>query len=296
MMVDAVEGESSNAETQDDEDLDPTYKGDEDFEDGAEEENERVVPKAGWSADTIQTEAMARLGICVNTTARIVVCLACASAVKPLELPGHLAKTHPPIVASQEFALDLAKTYDLRSELDSRPETIISAIYGLEVIGGYLACDNCGYACKTQKEMGRHMKKLEGCVSWRARPVQAFRPSSKRHHFGVSLEQERTEDLAEESLDPVTYLKKKFAPTPYSDIPIESPASARDANHFLGIEKWDKYVRDHTGQEITSVVRERAPELRETVRTCVDRFALDVATKLSKVDHEVRAAMADYTG
>ena len=271
-------------------------KDDEDYEEEVEEDEQPRMPKAGWSEDTVQTETMAQLGICINTVARVIVCIQCAAVVKPLELPGHLAKSHPPILTSAEFSQELANTYDLRGNVETRPGFIITAIYGLPLIGGYLTCDTCGYACKSEKTMWRHTRQHEGCKTSRTRPVQTFRPSSKRHHFGVSLEPQHAEESTSAALDPLTYLKSKFAPTPFSDVPIKSPESARDANHFLNLEKWDLYVQGSTGAEIMEVAREREPQLRDEVRTCVERFAADVTMKLGKVDHEVRAAMADYLG
>ena len=249
-----------------------------------------------WSEDTVQTEAMSRLGICVNTAARVLVCIACSSVIKPLELPGHLTKSHSPMSTSAAFSQELSNTYDLRADLDSRPGRIITAIYGLELVRGYLACDTCGYACKSCDSIGRHIKGSPGCNDYQACLVQTFRPSSKRLYFGVTLKPEPMEELEDESLDPVLYLKKKYAPTPFSNIPIRSPKTPRDANHFLALEKWDLYVEGKTGSEITWAVREREPELRSEVRICVDRFAVDVAQKLNKVTHEARAAIGDYVG
>ena len=290
-LPDANEDEDLGCD--DKEDGDYSYEDDED----EDEENPHTrMPKAGWSETTVQTDAMARLGICVDSAARVIVCITCASAVKPLELPVHLSKRHHPISTSLTYSQELLKTYDLRPDLDSRPGTIVTAIYGLKVIGGYQTCDTCGYGCKSDKAMSRHMKKGEDCKTSRARPVQTFRPSSKQYFFGVNLEPERAEGPTDTSLDALTYLKKKFAPIAFSEIPIKSPTTARDANHFLSMEKWDLYVKGKTGAEITDAVRDREPELRDEVRICVERFAADVAVKLGNVDHEVRAAMADYIG
>jgi hypothetical protein len=105
------------------------------------------------------------------------------------------------------------------------------------------------------------------------------------------------EELADSaSLDPLVYLKKKYAPIPFSDIPIKSLKTPRDAHHFLALEKWDVYVEGRTGAEITYAVREREPELRSEVRICVDRFAVDVTQKLSMADHQTKAAMGNYAG
>ena len=253
-------------------------------------------PKAAWSEETVQTEAMARLGICVNTAARIVVCLACGSAIEPVKLHEHLVRIHPPISTTAAFAQELADAYNLRQDVESRPGTIIRAIYGLELVAGYLACDKCGYACKSKKAMARHILRSADCNTCQERLVQTFRPSSKRLYFGVSLEPELAEESVEPSLDPVSYLKNKFAPIPFSNIPIKSAKNPRDANHFLNLEKWDLYVEGKTGAEIVQAVREREPELRAEVRICVERFAAKVVTALFAVGHEPRAAMGDYVG
>ena len=278
-----------------DDEGDEDYNHEDDEENDEDEGDQTCMPKAGWSEDTVQTEAMGQLGISVNTVARVIVCSACAFAVKPLDLPGHLSKTHSPISTSAAFSQELASTYDLRADLDSRPGSIITAIYGLDLLGGFQTCDTCGYACKSGKAMERHMKESEGCKTSRARPVQTFRPSSKRYYFGVNMDPEHAEESAEASLDPLVYLKK-FIPIPFCNVPIKSANMAQDANHFLNLEKWDLYVQGRTGAEITHTVRGREPVFRDEVRTCVERFAADVAANLAKVDHEVKAAMADYIG
>jgi hypothetical protein len=110
------------------------------------------------------------------------------------------------------------------------------------------------------------------------------------------LEPERSEETPEASLDPLAYLKKKLTPIPFGEVPIKPPQNAPDAKHFLTFEKWNEYVEGRTGTEIIHAVRERDPALRAEVRICIERFAADIAVKLSKADHEVRAAMADYIG
>ena len=301
----SVEEESSSTADDDyiDDDDNEDNEDNEDNDDNEDDEDDEddhghhpIADKPGWTEDTIQTEAMARLGICINTAAKVIVCLACASAIKPLELPQHLARSHPPISASSTFSQELINTYGLHPDVDSRPGTIITAIYGLELVSGYLTCDNCGYASKTKKAMGRHTKEFEGCSTFRERPVQTFRPTSKRMYFGVNVEPEPPEEVIDSSLDPLTYLKNKFSPVPFSNIPIKSPKTARDANHFLNLEKWDLYVQGKTGAEITHAVREREPDLRQEVRICVERYVEASVNKLNGVDSELRAAMGDYHG
>ena len=252
--------------------------------------------KVGWSEDTVQTEAMAQLGLCVNTAARVVVCIACASAIRPCELTGHLAKTHPPMSTTASYSEELAATYNLRPEVDSRPGSIITAVYGLDLVAGYITCDTCGYAAMSGKAMAKHIRESEGCMTFQPRPVQTFRPSSGRMYFGVNVEPAPADDLEGPSLDPLTHLTEKYAPVAFRHLPIKSAKTPRDANHFLNIEKWDLYVEGKTGAEITDIVREREPGLRAEVRVCVERFADQVVEKLAKVDHEPRAAMGDYVG
>ena len=279
----------------DDDKGDDTDYEDVDDDDGSGSQD-GAAPKAGWSEDTVQTEAMAQLGICVNTAARVVVCIACASAIKPSKLSEHFAKVHPLIPTTAGFAEDLTTTYDLYPAVDSRPGSIVTAIYGLELVSGYLTCDACGYASKTEAAMARHMKKVEGCETFRERFAQTFRPSSKRGYFGVDLEPEPSEEPGEFTLDPVAYLTDKFAPIAYRHLPIKTAKTPCDANHFLNIEKWDLYVEGKTGAEITDLLREREPRLRNAVRICVERFADQVIEKLTVVGYQAQAAMGDYTG
>jgi hypothetical protein len=212
---------------------------------------------ARWSEDTIQTEAMSRLGICINTAARVLICIACASAIRPLELPGHLITSHPPMSTSTAFSQELANMYDLHVDLKSRPGFIITAIYGLDLVDGYLACDTCGHTCKSRDLMRRHMKAIFGCKTFREHLVQTFRPKSKQLYFGVNLDPKPREESANSaSLNPLVYLKKKYAPIPFSDILIKSLKTPRDAHHFLALKKWDVYVEGRTGAEITQAVRE----------------------------------------
>ena len=286
-----IEGPPADANYEDDE-------GDDD-----EDEDDQPHPSVGegstaqWSEETIQTDGMSRLGICVNTTAKVVVCLKCALVVKPSELPHHISKIHFPMTATSTFSQELINAYALHPDpIDSRPGSIITAIYGLELVDGYISCDTCGYACKAEWRIKRHVRTSDGCKAYRQRPVQTYRPTSKRMYFGVDLKREHTDELTGTSLDPLDYLKKKFAPIPFSNIPIKSPKTSRDANHFLSIEKWDRYVQGRTGAELVHTVREREPDLRREVRICMERFADKVVEKLGAVDHEPRAAMGDYTG
>ena len=253
------------------------------------------VPKAEWSEDMVQTEDMSRIGICVNTAAKVLICLKCASVIKPSKLFQHISKVHPLMSTTTTLSQQLIDAYSLHPDpLGSRPGTLITAIYGLNMVDGYISCNTCGYACKTEKTMKRHTRESKDCCSFRKRYVQTFQSSSNRTYFGVIFKP--TEDPPEDPLDPLIYLKKNFTPSPFKDIPISSAQNPRDANHFLNLEKWDQYVAGKTGAELVRVVRGRELEFRGVVRTCVERFADKVVAKLAKVDNEPRAAMADYIG
>ena len=269
------------------------------YGDGNGDDNGPLAPdirnsKAEWSEDTVQTEAMSRLGICINTAARVVVCIACASVIRPLELPTHFSKTHPPMSISATFCQELTDTYNLCEDpLGSRPGMIITAIYGLDLMTGYLSCDTCGYACRTENRIKTHIGKSQECRTYRCRYAQAYRSSSNRMYFGVVLQ--HASDQIEDPLDPFAYLKAKFAPLPFNQVPISCPAP-RDANHFLNLEHWHKHVEGRTGAEIHQGVREREPKLRSEVRVVMERYAKDAIKKLEKLDDEAKGAIGDYLG
>ena len=201
---------------------------DQDSDDDSEEFRGPALdgPNAAWSEDTVQTEEMSRLGICVNTCARVIVCLTCAYVVKPLELPAHFAKLHPPMSITPAFCQELAETYNLEEDpVRLRPGRIITAIYGLNIVRDYLSCDSCGYACRTEKRIKIHTGTSEGCDSYQRRHAQTFRSTSKRMYFGVTLES--TMEAIEDPLDPVAYLKTKFALLPFSQTPDNVSGASR---------------------------------------------------------------------
>ena len=280
------------------EDPNATLVNDEEDEDAyinSEEDSEPAPAKAPWSEYTIQTEEMGRIGICVNTEAKVIVCLECAFVVKPPELFQHVSKFHPRMSTTTTYHQELSETYDLHPDpVDTRPGTIVTAIYGLELVEAYWSCDTCGHACKSKKSMDRHIGKSKGCGTYRKRHAQTFRPSSNRAYFGVTLGP--TEDPPEDPLDPIAYLKKKYTPPPFKDVPITSSKNSRDANHFLNLEKWDQYVAGKTGAELNQMTRGREPDKRRAVRACVERYTDIVVAQLAKADNEPRAAMADYLG
>lgn len=254
---------------------------------------EQDTPKATWSEDTVQTESMSRLGICINTAARVVVCLTCAAVIKPLELGSHLSKKHPPMSITPPFYQELVDTYQLREDpLRSRPGRIITAIYGLDLVEGYLSCNTCGYACKTEGRMKNHISNSQGCKHYRSRYAQAFRSRSNQMFFGVDLHKP---DVTVHPLDPVAYLKAKFAPLPSNQVPITPPAPS-DTHNFLNREHWHKHVAGKTGAEIQQVVREREPELRKEVRIVLERYAKNAVKKLDQLDNEAKGAIGDYLG
>jgi hypothetical protein len=269
-----------------------------DDEDGpnlASEGGATDTPMAEWSEDMVQTEEMEKLGICINLAAKVVVCLDCRSAIKPSNLSSHIIKVHPPMKTDSAFCEGLETKYGLNpSPFDTRPGRIIPAIYGLDLIEGFVTCDTCGYACSTDERMKRHFRGSDGCETSQARCVQTFRPRSRRFYFGV--DHASTAKPVDDPLDPVVYLKKKFAPPPFSSIPITSPKTARDAHHFLNSEHWDEYVQGKNGADIYFAVRERDAELRGEVRTCVERYVEAAVKDLKSADNEPRAVMGDYLG
>ena len=266
-----------------------------DYEPEADQSGDRTdAPRAKWSEEMVQTQEMMRLGLCVNTAVRVAICLGCRSVIKPSDLYTHITKAHS-ISTSMEFCRGLEEEYELQQDpYSTRPGRIIKAIFGLDVLAGYFACDSCGYAYEEEKTVRRHIKGSDGCQKYQTRFAQVFRATLKRMYFAVEVDQAEEED--EDPLDPVFYLKKKFEPIPFSSMPIKSPGASQDANHFIRLERWDLYVQGKTGEEIVQAVREREPELREEVRTCVERFTQRVLDKLAAVDNESRKAIGDYQG
>jgi hypothetical protein len=251
-------------------------------------------PTAGWSEDTVQTEEMSRLGICVNTTEKVVVCITCSCVIKPFQLPHHLSKTHPPMSTTTAFCQELTNAFGLHEDpLGSRPGRIIPAIYGLELFNGYLSCDKCGYACRTKKRMKIHVGKSTHCNTYRPRYVQSFCSNSNQMFFGVGLQETPVE--TEDPPDPVAFLKNKYMPVPFSQVPIKSQAAC-DTSQFLNLEHWDKHLEGRLPTDIHKAVRGREPELRTEVRLVVERFAENAVKKLEKLDHEAKGAMGDYLG
>ena len=282
---------------QDEEDP-PAIDNDEDDGDYNDDRDGNDTPPPGnlrsrWSDDTLQTEEMSRFGICVNTAARVLVCIACATVIKPHDLRHHFSKTHPPISIPATFCQEVIDTYDLHLDpLRLRPGRIITAIYGLDVVDGYFTCDTCGYAYQTENRIKTHVGKSQRCTRYRRRYAQAFR-TNNRMYFGVDLQ--HTPDQIEDPLDPVDYLKTKFAPPPFNQVPIQCPEPC-DTNHFLNLEQWHKHIVGRAPGEVHRVVRVREPELRKEVRIVVERYARDAVKKLEKVDNEVKGAIGDYLG
>ena len=276
------------------EDDSPSIDGDDGDEDYHDDQDGNDKQNAPWSEETVQTEEMSRLGICVNTAARVVVCIACASVIKPLGLSLHFSKFHPSMSLPTAFCREVTDAYDLcKDPLQSRPGRIINAIYGLKLVDGYISCNTCGYACKTEHRIKIHIGKSRDCDSYQPRYAQAFRSKSTRMFFGVSLL--HTPDVIQDLLDPVAYLRAKYAPLPFNQVPITCP-TPRDANHFLNLENWHKQLEGKTGVEIHQVVREREPELRREVREVMERYARDAIKSLEKLDHEAKGALGDYLG
>ena len=302
LMSIAGSGDPDNTSTYDEAPFDSSYvegsDDDEDSEDGEmdnqppDSDDNEEVPTVPWSDDTLQVGGMIGVGICVNTAAKVIVCIECQLVVKPSNLRGHL-RLHPLLRPSATLSQEL-EGYGLHENpLGSRPGTVITAIYGLKLTGGFFSCDNCGHACKSEKRIKVHAKKSAGCNSYRQQYVQTFQPRSNRMYFGVKLQDVHEE--FEDPLDPAIYLRNKFAPVPFTHIPIQY-LEPRDTSNFLSLEKWGQYVEGRTGEQIKAAVRERDSELEAEVRTCVDRFADDAIQKLFGQDNEARGAMGDYLG
>ena len=270
---------------------------DSDSDDGeTREDGPAGTEKAGWSQDMTQTTEMETLGICVNTVARVVVCLSCSSVVKPSELASHLKRLHKVTPPSPTYFERLVDTYNLHEDpLSSRPGLIINAIYGLPVKDGYYACDTCGSAFRNPRRAKMHVKDSRGrCKSFEKRHAQTYLPSSGRMYFGVDIHP--VEDQIDDPLDALRYIKTKFAQPQFRDIPITSPESSADANHFLTIEPWLDLVKNKTGGELHEMVRERQPELRREVRICMERYARAALKELESADNEARSTIGDYLG
>jgi hypothetical protein len=300
-LVDALVDVSATHDPNEAEDDTPTIDGDDDDDYNDDRDNNRDShspgpdkTKARWSEDTVQTISMSRFGICINTAAKVVVCIACATVVKPLELPAHFSKTHSPMTIDNTFCQELVTTYDLiKDPLRSRPGRIITAIYGLDLVDDYLSCDNCGYASRTEIRMKSHISTSQQCNSYRPRYVQSFRSNADQMFFGVQLQ--RTLDATKDSLDPVAFLKSKYAPAPFNQVPIKNPAPC-DTSNFLNHEHWHKHVEGRTPAEIQRAAREWEPKLRQEVRVVVERYASDAVKKLEKLDNEAKGAIGDYLG
>lgn len=264
-------------------------------EDDLDEDDLEEFPKAEWSEDMVQTPTMQQVGICVNTVAKVIICLACSSAIKPSELNQHLRRVHKPVSVTPSFGDELTSTYDLHENpFSSPPGSIITAIYGLDLVAGYFACDTCGRAYQSEKTAKEHLTKSKRCKNYRQRFAQTFQPTSGRMYFGVELNP--MVDEPEDPLDPLLYFTTNFAEPLFSDIPILPPDASRDTNHFLNEEPWLDFVKGKTGRQLNDLVRVREPELRKVVRTCVDRYTLDAIKDLKEVDHEARATIGDYLG
>jgi len=289
----------------DDDDDDDLHHGDDDGDydgedDGGsfvpDEDDPAEIPKAEWSEDMVQTTAMQSLGICVNTVARVIVCLACSSVIKPSDLVRHLRRAHKPLSTTPEFCDELVNTYDLHEDpLSSRPGSIITAIYGLPLVSGYFSCNTCGSAYQAEKTARDHVAKSRECNGYERRFVQTYQPTSGRMYFGVNLNPV-VDDVSEDPLDPLHYFKTTFTEPLFADIPITPPDSACDTNHFLTLEPWLDLVQGKTGRELNDFVRVREPELRKVVRVCVDRYVQTAVKDLKGVDNEARATIGDYLG
>jgi len=250
-------------------------------------------PFLHWTSETIQTPEMEKVGIVVNTTAQVAICLSCKSVVKPKALHKHINYDHHPLAVTREFCSKLVQEYQLIGE-PQRPQSIGLPIFGLPIFLGYISCNTCGAAFQAKPSMVRHARENPSCSkgSSQKKPVQAYFPRSNRMYFAVVPPPTTTTP----NLDPVTLIKKFYSPLPFESIPINPANNFRDANNFLRIEKWEEYVQGMTGEEIQEIIREREPELRESVRLIVKSYARDMIEKLDTTDHPVKVAIGDYNG
>ena len=242
--------------------------------------------------ETIQTEAMKKVGIVVNTATHVVICLGCRVAIRPTSLSSHIARVHS-LPVDHSFCESLVEKYKLHKE-PGRPGKVVQAIYGLDVFPDYLSCDNCGAAFLTRVSITRHHKEAPDCqyAGHMKRFAQSYNPGSGRMFFGVTVPEPSPIDLGP---DPVSLIKNSFSPTSFQALPIQA-IGFRDSNHFLAVENWADHVDGLTGEEIQHIVREREPELRERVRGIVLGYANDAVQALGNEQHAVKVAIGDYNG
>ena len=260
----------------------------------AEPEAAAIKPYLQWTPENIQTPEMERVGIIVNSAAKVIICVSCRSVVKPLTLHNHINHTHRPLTATHKFCSDLTREYNIIED-PQRQNGIKPPIFGLPLYPKFLACDACGAAFKTRGSILRHVRETGDCssASHQECHAQAYFPGSNRMFFGVDVP---SMTPAASTNISVTLIKKLYSPPPFHAIPITAAKSFRDANHFLRVEHWEQHVEGMTGEGIQKVVREREPELREVVLPIVETYAKDMVKELSSTDHAVKVAIGDYNG
>lgn len=300
VMIDntPVEDDTAEATTAEDdgaaESAVPEDRGDHDTEPTHQPEPEDGTFFLQWTPETVQTAEMKRVGLVVNTAARVVICLGCQSAIKPPTLYRHINHTHYPLTATRKFCSDLVEKHNLIQD-PQRPFGVITAIFGLPLSSKHLSCDNCGAAFQTKPSILRHIREVPGCSSagYQTRPTQSLFPQSNRQFFGVDI---LSDSPACDPNNQVALIKKFYSPTPFHALPITAAHSFRDANHFLRVEHWEEHVEGMTGEVIHKVVREREPQLRETVLTVVEMYARNMVKELTGTDHAIKVAIGDYNG
>src|SRR5579872_4850841 len=124
---------------------------------------------------------------------------------------------------------------------------IINTIYGLDLKASLFACNSCGYAFQTSTQVKFHVKNTEVCKSFQKHHTQKFQSTSNWCYFVVKLPNKP--EHVEDPLNPVAYLKAKFAPIPFSQMPIMC-MDTHNANNFLRYEKWDNLVKGKTRAQI----------------------------------------------
>ena len=95
-----------------------------------QEQSKSGKPFLQWMLETIQTSEMERVGIIIDITSRIIICINCRLMVKPKSLHHHLNHIHHPFTATHGFCSGLMREYDI-SNVPLQPCSIKAVIFGL---------------------------------------------------------------------------------------------------------------------------------------------------------------------
>lgn len=151
-----------------------------------------------FGPETLQSANMQKLGIAINLTHKLVICLGCHSAIVLGKLFSHVQKPryHEKkdfqkgqwlSFATQEFCDNLVDHHHLADPYLKQPTTIIPAIPGLTIPTEMTLCTHCGYGARQEITVKRHTLSIcpEGKIS--KGHAQTFFPTSLRHYFAVNL-------------------------------------------------------------------------------------------------------------